>query len=162
MDISEKMAATPASTVVLQDIILRPAQLQDKKVIINAVDLLYLPIPQFIWNDEKFVEKQIQNNEYFLVEKDGQVLGVMSLRQRVNKINIETLVVKTEFQSRGFGTKFIEFAAEFTKEKGFDTLHAYSFNEYDMVNFYLKRGFSLLDYSGKYHNYPYYCFEKKL
>ncbi|OGZ72247.1 MAG: hypothetical protein A2908_03850 [Candidatus Staskawiczbacteria bacterium RIFCSPLOWO2_01_FULL_38_12b] len=142
--------------------ILRQAELKDKKEIMDVANLLYLPIPYFIWNNESFVEEQIKNKEYFLGEDYGTVIGIMSLRQRANKINIETLAVKKEFQSKGFGTQFIEFAMQFTKEKGFDTLHAYSFNEYNMAGFYLKKGFIMLDHTGSYHNNAYYCFEKKL
>lgn len=143
--------------------VLRQAELKDKKEIIDVVNLLYLPsIPNFIWNREDFIDQQIKDKQYFLGEHNGIVVGAMSLRQRINKINIETLVVKKEFQSKGFGTKFLNFAAQFAREKGFDTLHAYSFNEYNMVNFYLKKGFTMLDASGSYYDHPYYCFEKKV
>ncbi|MBX4200594.1 GNAT family N-acetyltransferase [Candidatus Parcubacteria bacterium] len=141
---------------------LRKAELKDKQEVLDTVNLLSLPIPGFVWNKEEFVEEQIRKGEYFLQEENGVVIGVMSLRKRTHKVNIETLVVKTEFQSKGYGTKFIDFACQYAKEHGFTILHAYSFNEYNMVDFYLKRGFTMLDQSGSYHNHPYYCFEKKV
>ena len=142
--------------------ILRQAELKDKKEVLNIVNELSLDIPDFIWDKEEFVARQIQNKEYFVMEDKGRLAGVMSLRQRTNKINIETLVVKKEFQYKGLGSKFIEFAKQFTKEKGFNILHAYSFSEYQAADFYLKKGFKVMDYTGYYKNHKYDCFELEI
>lgn len=142
--------------------LVRVATLDDRKAIIDIANLLYLDIPDFVWNKDSYVEHQIKNGEYFLIEHEGHVAGIMSMRERNHKMHIETLVVKTEFQRHGFGTQFIEFAKQFSKERGFGTLHAYSFNEYNMVDFYLKKGFTKLEHTGSYNGHPYYCFEIKL
>src|SRR3989344_2004171 len=139
--------------------ILRQAEQKDKKEILEFANDLYINIPHFIWNKDDFVVRQIENKEYFVIEDGGVLVGAMSLRQRANKINIETLVVKKEFQSQGFGGKFIEFAKQFTKEKGFAILHAYSFSEYGIANFYIKKGFTMLPSGGYYKNHKYDCFE---
>src|SRR3989344_5972953 len=139
--------------------ILRQAEQKDKKEILEFANDLYINIPHFIWNKEDFVVRQIENKEYFVIEDGGVLVGAMSLRQRVNKINIETLVVKKEFQSKGFGSKFIEFAKQFTKEKELNMLHAYSFTDYHAADFYLKKGFRVLDCVGYYQNHKYDCFE---
>ena len=141
---------------------IRQAELKDKEEIIKIVDLLHLDIPNFVWNQEEFVSKQISNKEYFLGEQGGNIIGVMSLSARKNKMNIETLVVKREFQSQGFGTQFIVFAKQFARDKGFDALYAYSFKEYNMTDFYLKKHFKMLDYPGSYKNHQYYCFKAPL
>ena len=125
---------------------LRKAELKDVPEIIEITKLLYLKIPNFVWDDKDFIEKHLKRDEYFLAEENEKIMGVMSLRQRQN----------------GLGTQFIEFAKKFTKEKGFDTLHVYSFVEYDRANFYLRKGFKMLDYSGYYQNHKYYCFETKV
>lgn len=138
--------------------ILRQAELKDKKEVLNIINELSLDIPNFVWDKEEFVTKQIQNKEYFVIEDEGRLAGVMSLRQRTNKINIETLVVRKEFQCKGLGSKFIEFAKQLTKERGFNILHAYSFSEYNAADFYLKKGFKVLDYAGYYKNHKYDCF----
>ena len=138
--------------------ILKKAELKHKKEIIDIANLLYLNIPNFVWNSEDFVTRQIEKGEYFIIKEDGVVAGIMSLRQRKNGMHIETLAVRKEFQSRGFGTKFIEFAKKITSEKGFDTLYAYSFSEYNIADFYVKKGFKALDYSGYYKNHKYDCF----
>ncbi len=138
------------------------ATLSDFQNILDIARLLSIDIPNFVWSDKKYIEKQIKRGEYFLIQQDGVVAGIMSLRERNNKMHIETLAVKKQFQSKGFGSMFIDFAKTFAKEKGFDTLHAYSFNEYDMANFYIKKGFTILDFTGDYNGHPYHCFEVKL
>jgi N-acetylglutamate synthase-like GNAT family acetyltransferase len=141
---------------------IRQAKLQDKQEVMETANLLYLPIQNFIWNKEEFVQKQIENGEYFLAQENGMTIGIISLRQRSNKISIETLVVKKEFQGKGIGTQFIEFAKQFAKEREFNILHAYSFQEYNMADFYLKRGFRMLKDPGNYYDHTYYCFEMKV
>ncbi len=138
------------------------ATLSDFQNILDIARLLSIDIPNFVWSDKKYIEKQIKRGEYFLIQQDGAVAGIMSLRERNNKMHIETLAVKKEFQSKGLGTIFIEFAKLFSKEKGFKTLHAYSFYEYNMADFYVKKGFTMLEFSGDYNNHSYHCFEIKL
>ncbi|MDO8530392.1 MAG: GNAT family N-acetyltransferase [bacterium] len=138
---------------------LRQAELKDKQEIIEIVSNLHLNIPNFVWNESDFVEKQIQNKEYFVIEDAGKLVGAMSLRQRNNKVSVETLAVKKEFRGKGFGSEFIEFAKQFTKEKGFTTLHAYSFSDYNSADFYVKKGFAILGYFGYYKDHKYDCFE---
>ena len=86
----------------------------------------------------------------------------MSLRKRTNKISIETLAVKKDFQHKGLGSQLIDFAKKFTKDNGFDTLHAYSFTEYNAVQFYLNRNFKMLENPGYYKGHKYDCFEIKI
>lgn len=139
--------------------ILRRAELKDKNEIREIVNELYINVPQFVWNEDDFVTKQIQNNEYIVIQEAGRLAAVMSLRRRDDKINIETLVVRKEFQRKGFGSELIEFAKQFTKSSGFNKLHAYSFCEYRASDFYVKKGFNILPYAGYYKNRKYECFE---
>ncbi len=142
--------------------ILRQGELKDKKAILEIIGLLYLDIPGFIWNSEEFVVNQIKNKEYFIIEEKNNVVAIISLRKRKNRVSVETLAVKKEFQHNGFGSKLIEFAKQFTKDNGFKTLHAYSFVEYNAANFYLNRSFKLLNNSDYYNGHEYNCFEIKL
>ncbi|MBI1866583.1 MAG: GNAT family N-acetyltransferase [Candidatus Staskawiczbacteria bacterium] len=142
--------------------ILRQAELKDKKEVLVIVNELSLDIPDFVWDKEEFVQKQIQNKEYFVIEDGGRLAGVMSLRSRRNKVSIETLAVRKEFQLKGLGSRFIEFAKQFAKEKGFNILHAYSFSEYRASDFYLKKGFKIMDDHGYYKNHKYDCFELEI
>jgi GNAT superfamily N-acetyltransferase len=140
--------------------IIRKAELKDKKDILEIANLLYLDIPNFVWNTDEFVDRQIKNGEYFLAEEE-KIVGIISLRQRKNKIHIETLATTDDHQSGGIGTQLIRFAKEFAKEKGFGILRVYSFYEYKTVDFYLKQGFSLLRKPGIYNNHEYYRFEMR-
>ena len=142
--------------------VLRQAELKDKNEVLETVKGLSLNIPDFVWSEDDFVTRQIQNKEYFVIENEGKLVGAMSLRHRTNKISIETLVIKKPFQSQGFGTKFIEFAKQFTKEKKLNILHAYSFSDYHTTDFYTKRGFKVLDCAGYYNNHKYDCFELRI
>ena len=68
--------------------LIRKAELKDEEEIIKITDVLFLQIPNFVWNNEKFVEKQIKSGEYFVGEENGRLVGVISLRQRKNGIHI--------------------------------------------------------------------------
>lgn len=140
---------------------IRKAELEDKKNILEIVNLLYLDMPDFVWNTDEYLNRQIENKEYFVAEEDKKIVGVVSFRLRKNIMYIETLVVSKDHQSKGIGTALIEFAKKFTKEKGVNVLHICAFYEYKTVDFYLKRGFSLLDKPGVYNGHKYYRFEMK-
>ena len=138
---------------------IRPAELKDKEEILKTIGLLYINMPDFVWSTEPFIEKQIKNAEYFLLEFENKIVGIISLKKKKDQIHIETLAVIKEFQKKGFGSKLIEFAKQFAKENGFKVLQAYSFVEYQAEKFYKKLGFKKLDYFGYYKNHQYHCFE---
>lgn len=140
----------------------RQATLNDKKGILEIANELRLNIPNFIWNTDAFIAEQIINGEYFTLEDGDQMVGIVSLRHTAKKIHIETLAVKKRFAGRGYGTKLVEFAKQFAKGKGFSKLYSYSFHQYRIKDFYLKKGFMLLDQEGDYRGNKYYCFEAKL
>jgi aminoglycoside 6'-N-acetyltransferase I len=119
-------------------------------------------VPGFVWNQDDFVTKQITNKEYFVLEQDGAVVAIMSLKKRKNKVSIDTLAVKKEFQGKGLGSQLVEFAKQYAKDNGFKSLHAYSFAEYNAVNFYLKQSFEYFDRTREYNGHRYDCFKINL
>ena len=141
---------------------LRKAEIGDKKSILEIINLLQLDIPGFVWREDGFIEKQIKNGEYFLAENDSKPVGIVSLKQRGDKMYIETLAVDEKYRSRGVGAKIIKFARDYAKEKGLSSLCACSFCEYKAEGFYLNQGFSLLDEFGEYNSHKYHRFETKL
>ncbi|MDD5145373.1 MAG: GNAT family N-acetyltransferase [Candidatus Pacebacteria bacterium] len=141
---------------------IKKAEIGDKKEILDIVNLLYFNIPDFVWNDPNFVEKQIKNGQYFLAEIGGKTVGIISFRMRNKKMFIETLAVALDHQMEGVGAKLIEFAKEYAKENNSSALCACSFLEYKTVDFYLTQGFSLLEQRGIYNNHKYYRFEMQL
>lgn len=147
----------------MQDSInLRKAESNDKKDILEIINLLYLNMPEFVWGNDEFVEKQIKNGEYFLAEINDKVVGIISFRQREDRMYIETLAVIEEYRSQGIGTKLVQFAKNFTQENRLKVLRVCSFCEYNAQNFYLNRGFSLFPNLGEYRNHKYHRFEIRL
>ena len=141
---------------------LRKAEAKDKKDILEVADLLHLDIPDFVWSKDEHVTKQIKRGEYFLIEREKRIVGIISLRQRKDKMHIETIAVRNGSQSEGVGTELIEFAKDFAKKKGLNILRAYSFYKYKSVDFYLNRGFILLSRPGIYSDNKYYRFEMRV
>ena len=60
------------------------ANLNDKENIKKIADLLYIEVADFVWNKDDFIEKQINNKEYFVAKEENKVVGIMSFRQRQN------------------------------------------------------------------------------
>lgn len=138
--------------------LVRKATPVDAQNIATVAHLLHLDMPDFVWSNPAYIAQQVNRGEYFMIEEQGMVVGIMSMRERNYKMHIETLVVKPEFQSRGFGTLLLNYAKHVAQEKGHNTLHAYSFTEYNIENFYLKKGFQRLSFTGNYQGHSYHCF----
>lgn len=141
---------------------LRKAEDSDVKNIAGLIESLRLDMAGFVWNDIGFIEKQIKNGEYFLAESAGNILGIMSLRQRKKTIHIETLAVAPEHRLKKIGSQLVGFAKTFTKEKGLRDLCACSFFDYHIGDFYTRQGFSLLPRPGEYYGRKYHIFVIKI
>jgi len=137
----------------------RKAEERDLMAIKEVANLLYLDMPNFIWNTEGFINKQIAGGNYFVAEDKGKIVAGISFRNRKDRMYIESLVVAPDFQSNGVGKKLIEFAKNFAKGKGFKILRVCSFYEYKAVDFYVKQGFKKLKIPGIYNGHMYHRFE---
>lgn len=138
---------------------IRKANLKDIRPIKEIADLLYLEMPDFLWNTEGFIGKQIERGEYYVAEENGKAVGIMSLRDRNKILYIETLAVAKNSQSSGVGKKLIEFAKQFSKNNDFKILRTTSFYEYGVKDFYIRQGFRLLDESGEYGGHKFHRLE---
>lgn len=141
------------------------AELKDKQGIKEIASLLKIENMSdndFVWDKDNFIEKQINNGEYFVAKENDKIVGIMSFRQRQNIMYIETMAIIEEFQSKGIGTQFIDFAKKYTQDNNLNTLRAYTFYQYNTKEFYLKKGFTLLDKPGKYGGEKYHRFEIKI
>ena len=149
---------------------IRKAGLEDVRMIKEIADLLYLNIPGFDWNKEGFIKGQIEKGEYYVavsseaLAKEGRILGITSLRERNEMLYIETLAVAKDVQSKGVGSKLVDFARQFARENNFKILRTASFYEFDprVKDFWIKQGFRLLDEPGEYGGYKFYRLEFKL
>lgn len=137
---------------------IRKAESIDLKDIAAVINMLRLDIKDFVWNTPEFLGKQIKNGEYFLAKKNGKTAGIISLHQRGKKMYIETLAVVSECRFQKIGTQLVDFAKNFTKERGLNNLFACSFFEYKIGNFYTNQGFLLLDKPGMYNGHKYHIF----
>ena len=138
---------------------IRLANLEDVKSIKQIADLLYIEMPDFVWNTEEFIEKQVEKGEYYLAEEGGKALGIISLRERNKMLFIETLAVARAIQSSGIGKKLVEFAKQFARENNFKVLRTTSFYEYGVKDFWIKQGFRLLDEPGEYKGHKFFRLE---
>lgn len=141
------------------------AELKDKQGIKEIASLLKIdtmPDVDFVWDKDDFIEKQINNGEYFVAIENNKIVGIISFRIRQNIMYIETMAIVKEFQSKGIGTQFINFAKKFTQEKNLNILRAYTFYKYNTKEFYLKKGFTLLGNAGEYSKEKYHRFEMKI
>jgi len=141
---------------------IRKANPEDVSKIAEINRALHLDIPDFVWTDLEFIKKQVERGEYFVGEENGTAVGAMSLRERNRMLYIETLAVAKDIQSRGVGSKLVDFAKQFAKDSGFETLRTTSFYKYEVKDFWTKRGFGLLPEPGEYGGHKFYRFELKL
>lgn len=147
---------------------IRQATLEDLKPIKETADLLYIEMPDFVWNTEEFIKDQIERGEYYValsseaLAKEEQIVGIVSLRERNRMLYIETLAVSKNTQSKGVGSKLVEFAKDFAGKNNFKTMRTTSFYEYGVKDYWLKQGFRLLDEPGEYAGHKFYRFETEL
>lgn len=141
---------------------IRHATLEDLKTIKETAGLLYIEMPDFVWNTEEFIKGQIERGEYYVAEDEGKVVGIVSLRERNGMMYIETLAVAKTVQSSGIGSKLVEFAKEFSRKNNFKIMRTTSFYEYGIKDYWVKQGFRLLDEPGEYSGHEFYRFELNL
>ncbi len=139
--------------------IIRLANYSDIKAIKKIADLLFVEMPDFIWNTEDFIKKQVEKGEYYVYEDEDRIIGIISLRERNGMLYIETLAVSKDIQSKGIGSKLVDFAKKFALENGFKIMRTTSFYEYGVKDFWIKHGFRLLDEAGEYGGHKFYRFQ---
>lgn len=140
----------------------RRANPEDLAAVKRIADILYIEMPDFVWNDEGFIKKQIERGEYWVAEVDGKVVGIVSLLDRNGVLYIETLAVTKDIQAKGIGSSLVDFAKEFARKKGFVALRTTSFYEYGVKDFWLKQGFKLLKRSSGYEGRQFHHLEFRL
>ena len=142
---------------------IRKANPNDKDNILEITNLLKLNVPNFVWNKDSYVERQLDKEEYFVGEdEEGKVFGIISFRKRGEAMYIETLAIKQEKQANGYGAEFISFAKQYTKNQQLNMLRACAFFDYNNKEFYLSNGFNLLRNTGSYNGRKFYRFEMKV
>ena len=138
---------------------MKKARPEDLGTIKKIADLLYIEMSDFVWNTEGFIRKQIERGEYYAIEIDGQMAGIISFRDRNSIFYIETLAVAKDIQTKGIGSKLVEFAKDFARKNNFKKMRTTSFYEYGVNDFWIKQGFRLLEEPGEYGGHKFYRFQ---
>ena len=132
------------------------------------------------WNDYypsvDIFENDIKNNSLYILEDQGQCLGLISinedqspeykeltwLKESGKILVIHRLAVNPEWQKQGIGRQLMDFAENYASEKGYTSirLDAYSGNQ-RALNLYERRGYKRVgQLFFPWREIPFYCYEK--
>ena len=126
--------------------------------IVSLNRLFHLDIPGFKWDTSEWIEQEIDDQNYFILKKNGLVSGAICLKLYEEGADIETIAVLKDKQKSGIGRKLIEFAKEYSLKKGKSELRVDTFCEYRLEEFYEKCGFTKSPETGSYCGKPSYSF----
>lgn len=141
---------------------IRKAKMLDYPSVLRIAQILFLDIRGFYWHTGKFISDQIRQGNYFVAEENGNIIGILCVKDSYDYLLIETLAVLKENQSFGIGRKLVEFAKNLACRKNKKYLTVCSFYEYGVKDFYLRIGFSLLRLPGTMSGHKYHCFWMKI
>ena len=146
------------------------------KNVINVMDANGIFQWDDIYPDEKILYKDIQNNQMFLGEIDGEIVAAFVLNQECDEeykngnwnykqssfAVIHRFCVNPNFQNKGIGTNTMNTIEEMLKEDSIETirLDAFSLNPY-ALKMYEKLGYVNVG-EVKWRKGLFYLFEKKL
>ena len=92
----------------------------------------------------------LQFQEVYVAEDDGQIVGFITLYVAEGRVNIGWLGVHPDDQRKGIGSQLIEAAEDYCRQKGIMELAVYTLGEsvdyepYESTrDFYLKHGFAV-------------------
>jgi ribosomal protein S18 acetylase RimI-like enzyme len=139
------------------------ADIKDLESIVTLNKLLHLDFPWFKWDDPKWIREDLENNDYYVIRSNGEIVASMCLKMLdKEEAYIDTMAVQRERQGSGFGRQLIEFAKIHSKQKGRSVLSVDSFCDYGVQEFYEKCGFTRSPILGNYKGQPYYRFSMDL
>ena len=132
------------------------------------------------WNDHypnpKIFKKDIDRNELFVYEIEGDVLGcivittlvdaeyipVKWLTQNNKNIYVHRLAIHPDYQGKGYAQELMDFAEKFAEDNNYVSirLDTFSKNKKNQL-FYELRGYKKLEeiYFPNQSEYPFYCYE---
>jgi ribosomal protein S18 acetylase RimI-like enzyme len=67
-----------------------------------------------VWLDPN----SVGNEEIFVAEIDGQVVGVVSVEDRGAELEVVDIDVTMRFQNRGVGTRLVEYVEDIARQRG--------------------------------------------
>ena len=83
----------------------------------------------------------MKENEYYVAEKEGHVIGFANLRYpEENVVEIGGLYVHPDFQKLGAGSSLIKKVCQMKKAKGYKKLILWTIKNGPSIGFYMKQG----------------------
>ena len=71
-------------------------------------------------------DRRIAMDQVWVLEEQGELVGVVSLTQRPGSFLLQNIAVAPEAQGKGYGRRLIAFAEEQARERGFTELRLYT------------------------------------
>ena len=134
----------------------------------------------FQWNDHYPTEKSftidISRQELYVLLNEGGIIGMVALTTTMdeeykpvewltknkNNLYVHRLGVHPDFQGQGYAQKMMDYAEQFAKENGFDSVRLDTFSKNRRnQHFYEQRGYIRLEniYFPMQSDDPFHCYE---
>lgn len=128
--------------------------------------------------NREIIEADVKEGTVFVLEEDGRIKSMIVLNENqdseyqeltwLTDNNSKNLVVHRlatlpEFQKQGLGSRMMDFAENFAKENGYDSIRLDTFSQNaGNISYYKKRNYTEIgNVNLKYRDdYHYICFEK--
>jgi len=95
-----------------------------------------------------------ENTEFFLFHERDLAVGFIGMKKKDDVLRIDKLYLLPSTQGKGYGKKFIDFAAKEAKKMGLQALELNVNRNNNAYYFYLKQGFEVVEEV----DIPYYQF----
>lgn len=165
---------------------IQPAALSDLPKIKRLTESCAVAMQEkgiFQWNENypslEKLEQDIIREELYILKQEAAILGIIVLTPIMdeeyvpiewltssgNNLYIHRLAVHPSASGRGYGQQLMDFAEEYARRKGFDSVRLDTFSQNQRnQRFYEARGYQRLGdiYFPKQSEHPFHCYEKVL
>jgi ribosomal protein S18 acetylase RimI-like enzyme len=131
------------------NVIIRKAKESDAKEIAKILNVQFKhgnyskSFIQKYKNTEKKILKDMKECDYFVIERQSKILGVISLIVIRGTCKIDDLAVREGYQRKGLGSKLIHFAESYARKRKCHKIWCTSSKELKASGFYKKLDFRL-------------------
>lgn len=118
---------------------------KDLTTIIGLNKQFHLDIPNFKWDQARWISQEIKKGTFFVFKDKDLVIGALCLKPAKDELTIETIAIRKGSQGLGYGQTLIQFARDEAKRQTRFRLTVESFCSYNVGEFYKKCGFKVDD-----------------